>query len=114
MKPILLRATAIFLLCSGGTLVPLVYADRASSEEARQSDAELNRVYQKALTATPDPDASEKLVKSQRAWITFRNAEMEMMQKDGLALDETSKQSHLAKLNSHRMKELLGIIKFIQ
>ena len=114
MKSILLRAAAIFLLCSGGTFVPSVYADRDASEEMRQSDTELNRVYQKALAAMPDPDASERLVKAQRAWVAFRNAEMELMQKDGLGLDATSKESHMTDLNKHRTKELLGIIELTQ
>ena len=62
----------------------------------------------------PDPDAESRLVRSRRAWIAFRDAEMEPMQRDGLALDAASRQSHLAELNNHRTKELFGVIKFIE
>jgi len=47
-------------------------------DEYRKSDAELNRVYQQLLKANQDdPVRTEKVKAAQRAWITFRDAQME-------------------------------------
>ena len=104
-KSALLRAIALLLLFPG-VLIPSSRADRAASEEMRQSDAELNRVYQKALAAMPDADSKAKLRESQRAWVAFRDAEMELLQNDGVGSGGTSKESHMTDLNNHRSKEL--------
>jgi uncharacterized protein YecT (DUF1311 family) len=51
-----------------------------ANEELQRVDVELNRVYLKLLSATRDqPDATEKIRASQRAWITYRDAYIEAM-----------------------------------
>lgn len=76
----------------------------------RRSDAELNRVYQKALAAMPDTDAKAKLRESQRAWVAFRDAEMELLQISGVGTGNTEKESHMTDVNNHRSKELQDLV----
>ena len=114
MKPIRLRATTILLLFSCGVLLPSVRADRAGSEEMRQSDADLNRVYQKALAAMPDDDAKTRLRESQRAWVAFRDAEMALLQKSEVGSSNTEKESHMTDVNNHRSKELQDLVEMIK
>ena len=98
----------VTLLC--GTLVPVSRADRAGSEEMRQSDVELNRIYQKALAAMPDAEAKGKLRESQRAWVAFRDAEMELLQQEGVGTGNTEKESHMTDVNNNRSKQLQDLI----
>ena len=110
MKPLMLRSTLVLLLFSSGVFIPSGRADRAASEEMRQSDANLNRVYQKALAAMPDADAKAKLRESQRAWVAFRDAEMELLRNSGVGTGNTEKESHMTDLNNHRSKELQDLV----
>ena len=110
MKSNFLRATIPVMLFFSGVLVTPLRADRAASEEMRQSDADLNRVYQKALAAMPDDDAKTKLRESQRAWVAFRDAEMALLQQSGVGSSNTEKESHMTDVNNHRSKELQDLI----
>jgi len=52
--------------------------NRCFCDEYHKSDAELNRVYQQLLAANQEsPLKVEKLKAAQRAWISFRDAQME-------------------------------------
>ncbi len=107
---LLLRSALILVLFCGGTFVPSLRADRAASEEMRQSDLALNRVYQKALAAMPDADAKAKLRESQRAWVAFRDAETALLQISGVGTSNTEKESHITDINNHRSKELQDLV----
>ncbi len=99
-----------FLFVSSVLCIPSLRADRHASEAMRQSDVELNRVYQKALAAMPDADAKAKLRESQRAWVAFRDAEMARLQISGVGTGNTEKESHMTDVNNHRSKELQDLI----
>ncbi len=101
-----LRTAIIVTLFSCGVFLPTLHADREASEEMRRSDTELNRTYQKALAAMPDADAKAALRESQRAWVAFRDAEMELLQHSGVGTGNTEKESHMTDVNNHRSKEL--------
>jgi uncharacterized protein YecT (DUF1311 family) len=54
--------------------------NRGAGEEASDADAELNRVYQQLLsTMKSDANAAKKLRAAQRAWIAFRDAQLEAL-----------------------------------
>jgi uncharacterized protein YecT (DUF1311 family) len=54
--------------------------NNCSSDELRKVDAELNALYQLILTDyADDPKFIEKLKIAQRAWVKFRDAEMEAL-----------------------------------
>ena len=110
MKPTGLRFAILSPLISCLLLVPSLRADRDASEAMRQSDAGLNRAYQKALAAMPDADAKAKLRESQRAWVAFRDAEMALLQISGVGAGNTEKESHMTDLNHHRSKELQDLV----
>ena len=110
MKSTPLRPTLILLLFSCGVFLPSMRADRDASEAMRQSDVELNRVYQKTLAAMPNADAKAKLRESQRAWVAFRDAETALLQLDGVGSGNTEKESHMTDVNNHRSKELQDLI----
>ncbi len=110
MKPLLLRSTVVVVLFSCGILLPSLRADRDASEAMRQSDVELNRVYQKTLAAMPDADAKAKLRESQRAWVAFRDAETALLQISGVGTSNTERESHITDLNHHRSKELQDLV----
>ena len=44
-------------------------------KELKKADAELNRVYKEVIALLPDEKAVELMRKSQRAWLTFRDAD---------------------------------------
>ena len=86
--------------------IPCLHAS-AEGDDLRAADAELNAVYQKALNAMPDGDAKEKLRDSQRAWITYRDAEITLYAAlgtggGGLKITQTE-------LTEERTKRLRGI-----
>lgn len=49
---------------------------QSATKDFEKADAELNRVYKKLLDSL-DEDGKAKLVKAQRAWIAYRDAESE-------------------------------------
>ena len=54
--------------------------NRCAGEDASAADAELNRVYQKLLSKIKaDDNASKKVRSAQRAWIAFRDAQVEAL-----------------------------------
>jgi uncharacterized protein YecT (DUF1311 family) len=54
--------------------------NRGAGEEASDADAKLNRVYQQLLsTMKSDANAAKKLRAAQRAWIAFRDAQLEAL-----------------------------------
>ena len=51
-----------------------------ASDEAARVDSELNQVYHKLLSqAASQPEAAAKIKAAQRAWIAYRDANMEVM-----------------------------------
>jgi uncharacterized protein YecT (DUF1311 family) len=54
--------------------------NRCADDDSRAADAELNRVYQDLLSKTKgDANATKKLRDAQRAWIAFRDAEVQAL-----------------------------------
>jgi uncharacterized protein YecT (DUF1311 family) len=52
--------------------------NRCAAEDASAADAELNRVYQQLLSKlSDDKSAQAKLRAAQRAWVVFRDAQLE-------------------------------------
>ena len=106
MKCFLLRPLSLTLVLSGFCLTSSLRAS-AEGDDLRAADAELNRIYQKALGAMPDANAKEKLRADQRAWIAYRDAEVELYATIGTGgggLKITQKE-----LTEERTKRLKGI-----
>jgi len=54
--------------------------NRCADQDAKAADAELNRVYQELLSKSKgDASATKKLRDAQRAWIAFRDAQLEAL-----------------------------------
>jgi uncharacterized protein YecT (DUF1311 family) len=54
--------------------------NNCADEDARAADAELNHVYQDLLSKTKvDANATTKLRHAQRAWVAFRDAQLEAL-----------------------------------
>jgi len=54
--------------------------NHCADEDARAADAELNHVYQDLLSKNKDDaGATKKLHEAQRAWIAFRDAQLEAL-----------------------------------
>jgi uncharacterized protein YecT (DUF1311 family) len=52
--------------------------NRCADRDARRADAELNRVYQELLSKNKDnANATRKLRAAQRAWLAFRDAQLQ-------------------------------------
>lgn len=73
----LFRPAALTLIFTGLCLTSSLRAS-AEGDDLRAADAELNRVYQKALKAMPDAATKDKLREAQRAWVVFRDAEIDL------------------------------------
>ena len=83
MRPLLIALT--FTLVLGLDSFLPSWGDQSQSEMTEQAwadfdkaDKELNQVYQKALKAADDDIARQKLVKAQKAWLAFRDAEADV------------------------------------
>jgi uncharacterized protein YecT (DUF1311 family) len=54
--------------------------NHCAGEDARKADAELNRVYQNLLSKMKgDVSATKKVREAQRAWVAFRDAQLEAL-----------------------------------
>jgi uncharacterized protein YecT (DUF1311 family) len=54
--------------------------NRCADQDARAADAELNHVYEDLLSKTKgDANATRKLRDAQRAWVAFRDAQLEAL-----------------------------------
>ena len=73
----------------------------------KETDAELNRVYQRTLAGLKDAEAKSKLREAQRAWVAFRDAEAAMME----ALTDTplDMEEHVAEMNKQRTRQLQAL-----
>jgi uncharacterized protein YecT (DUF1311 family) len=97
-------------------LIPVaqIYAQTqaAMNAEARtefvQADTELNKTYEALLKKLPDGQSKEKLKQSQRAWLTFRDAEAAFVadQTRGGSMPPTIRYETMAELTQQRIKQL--------
>ena len=78
MRFFLLRATAVLLLLLCGLSLSSSLRASAEGDDLRAADAELNAAYQVTLDALPGNATRAKLREAQRAWIAFRDAEIEL------------------------------------
>lgn len=76
MKPLPLLSAFLFAfsLASIASAQSQQEMNAQAAEEFKKADKELNQVYAKVL-AELDDEAKERLKKSQRAWVAFRDAE---------------------------------------
>jgi uncharacterized protein YecT (DUF1311 family) len=103
----------IAFLCAAATLTANSFAqsqaELTESEYARfeRADAKLNKVYKKLL-ASADAVRKEKLVKAQRAWLAYRDAEA-TLESDGFSggtAERMTSASVMANLTEDRVKAL--------
>ncbi|WP_448872599.1 lysozyme inhibitor LprI family protein [Desulfobulbus propionicus] len=86
-KTIVLAAAALFLPCEGAaadscaeTAKTQLDLNLCADETFKKADRELNELYKKILTEyADDPKFIEKLKMAQRAWLKFRDAEMDAL-----------------------------------
>ncbi len=107
MRTLPLTTVALFLLFGCGALVPSVRADGAGQDMVRESDAELNRVYQKTLARLNTSEAKARLREAQRAWVAFRDAEAAMMNE--LTSTPLDTEEHVAAMNEARTRQLKAL-----
>ena len=76
--------------------------------EFEQADAELNKTYEALLAKLPDAESKQKLKESQRAWLTFRDAEAAFVadQTRGGSITPTIRYETMAELTQQRIKQL--------
>lgn len=63
------------LLCPSASAQSQQEMNAEARKDFKTADAQLNAVYKKVVGSLPDEKAVELLRKSQRAWLTFRDAE---------------------------------------
>jgi uncharacterized protein YecT (DUF1311 family) len=73
-----------------------------------QADAELNKTYEALLRKLPDAEGKEKLKQSQRAWLTFRDAEAAFAsdQARGGSMAPVLRYATMTELTQQRIKQL--------
>jgi uncharacterized protein YecT (DUF1311 family) len=85
-RPLLLILAAAFLLSGQSpehkscmaVASSQLQMNKCADEEAKRADAELDRVYQNLLAhAAKNKEAVQKIMAAQRAWIAFRDAQIE-------------------------------------
>jgi uncharacterized protein YecT (DUF1311 family) len=78
---------------------------RADFEKA---DAELNKTYEALLAKLPDTEGKKKLKQSQRAWLTFRDAEVAFAVDEvrGGSMAPTIRYATMTELTEQRIKQL--------
>ena len=78
---------------------------RADFEKA---DAELNKTYEALLAKLPDTEGKKKLKDSQRAWLTFRDAEAAFAVDEvrGGSMAPTIRYATMTELTEQRIKQL--------
>lgn len=106
-------------LCALALVVPRPVAhaqtqyemNRGESRNYAKADAELNRVYAR-LTKKLDKEGVAKLKKSQRAWIAYRDAEMEFAADTarGGSMSPMLYSGAGAQLTKDRIKDLNGYL----
>ncbi len=77
------RRRVLAALCASATFLATLAAPapaRASElgKEMNETDAKLNEVYQKVMKTLPNDQARAKLKAAQRAWVAWRDAEIEV------------------------------------
>jgi uncharacterized protein YecT (DUF1311 family) len=89
--------------------------DQCAAQNFQEADAELNKTYERLLSKyADDPEKVTRIKKAQRAWIAFRDAEVEALfpQSDGSQHGSAwpmCRPLELAKLTVDRTKELKAI-----
>ncbi|MBO0695100.1 MAG: DUF1311 domain-containing protein [Verrucomicrobia bacterium] len=107
MQFVILRAISVAFLIA----VAQIYAQTQAAMNAqaradfRQADAELNKTYQAVLAKLPDSESKEKLKQSQRAWLTFRDAEAAFAAGGG-TMAPTLRYATMTELTEQRIKQL--------
>lgn len=107
MKHLLPRVGILLLLLFCGAPAPSSRADRAGQEMVKETDAELNRAYQKTLAGLKTAEAKFKLREAQRAWVAFRDAETALMQE--LTDTPLDTEEHVAEMNKQRARQLRAL-----
>jgi uncharacterized protein YecT (DUF1311 family) len=76
--------------------------------EFAQADAELNKIYEALLAKLPDAGSKQKLKESQRAWLSFRDAEAAFAtdRTRGGSMSPTIRYETMTELTQQRIKQL--------
>jgi uncharacterized protein YecT (DUF1311 family)/sugar lactone lactonase YvrE len=76
--------------------------------EFKRADTELNKTYQALLTKLPDAESKQKLKKTQRAWITSRDAEAAHAADEarGGSMAATIRYETMTEVTQQRIKQL--------
>ena len=82
--------------------------NQQAAADFRAADVRLNRIYQKVLAASSDDEARTKLIKAQRAWIVYRDAqaEFEADEARGGSMEPMLRWGTMAALTRERIKAL--------
>lgn len=81
---------------------------RQAAKDFEKADTELNKTYEALLRKLPDAQGKEKLKQSQRAWLTFRDAEAAFAsdQARGGSMAPTIRYETMTELIKQRIKQL--------
>jgi uncharacterized protein YecT (DUF1311 family) len=71
----LLIAALVALPTSHANAQTQAEMNRQAAKDFKKADAELNSTYAALMAKLPDAESKQKLKESQRAWLTFRDAE---------------------------------------
>jgi uncharacterized protein YecT (DUF1311 family) len=79
-----------------------------AAKDFEKADTELNKTYEALLRKLPDAEGKEKLKQSQRAWLTFRDAEAAFAsdQARGGSMAPTIRYETMTELIKQRIKQL--------
>jgi uncharacterized protein YecT (DUF1311 family) len=79
-----------------------------AAKDFEKADTELNKTYEALLRKLPDAEGKEKLKQSQRAWLTFRDAEAAFAsdQARGGSMAPTIRYETITELTQQRIKQL--------
>src|ERR1041384_6179360 len=76
--------------------------------EFQKADAQLNKTYESLMSALPDAESKRKLRESQRAWITFRDAEVAFAADEvrGGSMVPTIRYTTMTEITQQRIKQV--------
>ena len=92
--------------------------NECAGQEQKQADAELNKTYQQVLTKyANDPQRLDPIKNAERAWLAFRDAEIEALFPEDRRPERGSvypmcRALHLARLTQERTKALKALLEW--
>jgi uncharacterized protein YecT (DUF1311 family) len=104
----LLIAALVALPTSHANAQTQAEMNRQAAKDFKKADAELNSTYAALMAKLPDAESKQKLKESQRAWLTFRDAEAAFAadQARGGSMAPTIRYATMTELTEQRIKQL--------